>query len=68
MDLPCGEKQARTGSTSGDVARGKIVSRSDSCYRLYKKIARAIKATVMIHRMMSLLPFFSSAIEEVQHT
>ena len=31
-------------------------------YRLYRKIARATKATVMIHRMTSLLPFFSSAI------
>jgi hypothetical protein len=37
-------------------------------YLLYRKIARATKATVMIHRMTSLLPFFSSAIGEVQHT
>jgi hypothetical protein len=35
---------------------------------LYQKIASATKATVMIHRMMSLLRFFSSAMEEVQHT
>src|ERR1700739_5116956 len=37
-------------------------------YRLYRKIARATKATVIIHRMTSLLPFFSSAIGGVQHT
>ena len=32
-------------------------------YRLYQKIANAIRATVIIHRMMSLLRLFSSGIE-----
>ena len=31
---------------------------------MYQKIARATSATVMIHRMTSLLPFFSSAINK----
>ena len=35
---------------------------------MYQKIASATRATVMIHRTMSLLRFFSSAIGEVQHT
>jgi len=37
-------------------------------YFLYQKIATAISTTVIIHRTMSLLLFFSSAIKEVQHT
>jgi hypothetical protein len=38
-------------------------------YRLYKKIASAIKPMVMTQRMMFLLLLlFSSAIAEVQHT
>lgn len=35
---------------------------------LYQKIASATSATVMIHRMMSLLRFFSSAIDGQEHT
>lgn len=35
---------------------------------MYQKIASATRATVMIHRTMSLLRFFSSAIDAVQHT
>lgn len=37
---------------------------------LYQKIANATRATVMIHRTMSLLRFFSfsSAIKRIQHT
>ena len=34
----------------------------------YQKNANATSATVMIHRTMSLLRFFSSAINEVEHT
>jgi hypothetical protein len=30
---------------------------------MYQKMASAIRATVMIHRMTSLLPFFSSAMK-----
>jgi hypothetical protein len=33
--------------------------------RLYQKAARATRATVMIHKTMSLLRFFSSAMQEV---
>ena len=67
-DCPdCNTKEARAGGvTGGGGGQGYFVSRSG--YLLYKKIARAIKATVMTHRMMSLLPFFSSAIKEVHHT
>jgi hypothetical protein len=35
---------------------------------MYQKIASPMRTTVMIHRTMSLLRFFSSAIDEVQHT
>lgn len=35
---------------------------------MYQKIASPMRMTVMIHRTMSLLRFFSSAIDEVQHT
>ena len=35
---------------------------------LYQNIASATSATVMIHRMMSLLRFFSSAIDGQEHT
>ena len=45
-----------------------IVVKNAGNYLLYRKIAKATKATVMIHRITSLLPFFSSAIGEVQHT
>lgn len=42
--------------------------KSCELYRLYKKIAKATKAAVMIQRMMFLLLLlFSSAIVEVQH-
>jgi hypothetical protein len=36
-------------------------------YLLYRKIANATRTTVMIHRIMFLLPLFSSAMTKVQH-
>ncbi len=44
--------------------------RFEEFYRgfMYQKIASATRATVMIHKTMSLLRFFSSAIEEEYST
>jgi len=36
-------------------------------YLLYRKTANATRTTVMIHRIMFLLPLFSSAMAAVQH-
>jgi hypothetical protein len=59
-------KESATHADGPQDALDLWVERAEQVYFLYQKIASATKATVMIHRTMSLLRFFSfsSAIAE----
>ena len=63
--IPCAKSRRRKGAKEWPRARTAIPPANN--YFLYQKIANAIKATVIIHKIMSLLWLFSSGMQAVQH-
>jgi hypothetical protein len=65
LGTPC---SLQDGATTSQLGEQPSPPRRNYRPCLYQKIATATSATVMIHRIMSLLRLFSSAMRAVQHT